>query len=242
MPGSAGTARRTGSTVRRDVEDREAAANREVWERRWRQRDRKDFSFHLEVVPPELIELLERAAPPPGAALDLGCGACVVTSFLAERFPVAIGADIAVAALEQAAQLVGPEGGVPRFAAADAAALPFASASLSFVFDRGCLQNMPAAAWPTYFTEIGRVLQPDGILDLWVSRIARRSGGWSARGLAASARRVLTRPQGLDALSGAYLQQLAPPELSCSEVGEIPFRTATGQERMWVHGVFEKRA
>lgn len=223
-------------------DDGEASANRVVWEQRWRQRDRKDFSFHIEEVPPELPALLERAAPTSGKALDLGCGACVVTAFLAERFSVAIGADIAVAALEQATKLIGSGSAAPRFAAADAAALPFAGASMSFIFDRGCLQNMPAAAWPTYFTEIGRVLEPEGILDLWVSKIERRPARWSARGFATRARQVLERPQGLEALSGDYLRQLAPPELSCSEVAEIPFRTSTGQARTWVHGVFTRSA
>lgn len=218
----------------------EAVANRHVWEQRWRQRDRAAFSFHLDEVPAELVTLLDRISPLEGPSLDLGCGACVVTSYLAERFPLAVGIDIAEPALAQATELVQDQATPPRFAASDAARLPFRTGSMQFVFDRGCLQNMPAADWPAYFREAARVLAVRGVLDLYVSKVMAAPVR-SPRRAVAWARRAVTRREGLDALSPDYVRRLAPEHLHCDDVRELPFRTASGQPRIWVHATFTKR-
>jgi ubiquinone/menaquinone biosynthesis C-methylase UbiE len=147
---------------------------KEGWERRWRGRRGPEFHWFTERAPKQLDMLIEGESLLRGRALDLGCGPGVITSHLARAFPLAFGIDIAHEAVEEASRRQGPSDvAAPLFAVADAVRLPFTDGSFVFVFDRGCLQNTPRAAWPAYFREVERVVAPGGTFQVLASNPSR---------------------------------------------------------------------
>lgn len=214
---------------------------RAVWERRWTEQRAEDMAWHLEEAPPELATLLDRAELPPGAALDLGCGNGVATAYLAGRFPVAVGIDIAHAAVTEARRGAAGRGANPRFSVADASVLPFRTGAFSFVFDRGCLQNLPRDRWPGYWAEVERLLATGGALQLFCSKAARAFPPLlSAKGLKARAKWLLGRRAGPRFLSADLIRGLVPPRLRVVTLEELPYRTTRGGLREMVYGVFRR--
>lgn len=113
---------------------------------------------------------LEGILHQPEAILDLGCGTGRDLARLGERYPRAlrVGADIAPAMLHQAAPPVGRlqrllgRGNRPLFAAADAAALPFAHGRFDMLWSNLMLNWLddPAPA----LKEMARVMKVGGML------------------------------------------------------------------------------
>lgn len=143
------------------------ADRRRAWERRWQQRRPSEPRWFRPKPPPEFVRLLEGTELPNGAALDLGCGAGIVTAHLARRFRPAVGMDIALGAVQQARRHARAAGLSPAFVHAEAPILPFRSEAFAFVFDRGCLLNIRRKLWPKYFREVERVLKPRGMLQVY---------------------------------------------------------------------------
>jgi SAM-dependent methyltransferase len=220
---------------------------RDRWEQRWKERTAEDFRWYLPGAPKELTALLERSDRPQGSALDLGCGNGVATAYLAEHFDLAVGIDIAHAATVQARDLAREKGAAARFVAAQAPILPFRDGSFALIFDRGCLQNMPRAAWAGYFPEVERLLGAGGMLQLYVSRPGRREPGpiaW-ARGVKTLVRRLLRgkpRPAALF-LSPSLIRRLVPPSFTEVAMDRFEFRTKGARgTRLVVYGLFRKSA
>jgi ubiquinone/menaquinone biosynthesis C-methylase UbiE len=113
-----------------------------TWEERWTSHEGASFTWDTGEVPNELRALIDDRTVSDGSALDLGCGTSVVTAYLARFFSPTIGIDLAFDATRQAKELARKSEPVPDFVVGDAVELPLASSSLSFVFDRGCLQNV----------------------------------------------------------------------------------------------------
>jgi SAM-dependent methyltransferase len=214
---------------------------RAVWEQRWSEQRAEDMAWHLAEAPPELPKLLDEAALPAGAALDLGCGNGVAAAYLATRFPVAVGIDIAHAAVAKARRGAAERGVHPRFSVADASVLPFRTDSFAFVFDRGCLQNLPRDRWPAYWAEVERLLASGGVLQLFCSKAARAFPPLASRkGLKARAKWLLGRRAGPQFLSAELIRGLVPPGLRVETLEELPYRTTRGGLREMVYGVFRR--
>ncbi len=120
--------------------------------------------------------------------------------------------------------------------------LPFRSGRFALVFDRGCLQAIPKEAWPTYFREVERLLEPGGVLQLFCSKPMKRFPSLlSYRGVRARARWMLGR-RGPQFLSHDLLHRLAEPGLAVQELRDFPFQPKVGPLRAMTYGVFTKRA
>jgi SAM-dependent methyltransferase len=212
---------------------------RQMWEQRWQSKDLSEFAWFSEEPPPELLELLTKPSLPQGAALDLGCGAGVVTARLAHSFRPAVGIDIAIAAVAEAKRKAEHRGAEPTFVAAAAPILPFRSSRFALVFDRGCLQAIPRRLWPAYFSEVERLLVPGGMLQLFCSRARRVGGVVGKRGARMLVRRLKgrRRPEGL---SESVLLGLAQPRLTALDVRASSFVTAAGRQRDALYGLFVK--
>jgi SAM-dependent methyltransferase len=219
---------------------RDRSRKRELWEERYRRRDTSEFHWYREEPPPELLRLLEEGGVPAGAALDLGCGPGVVTTFLADRFRPAVGMDIAVTAVSEAGARASDRGSSAVFVAGEAPQLPFRDASFAFVFDRGCLQAVPRQAWGTYFTEVERLLVPGGALQLYCSRVSGQSRG-RARAALSRARRILGRRRAPGERLSAVLTRLLPPAMEPVTMEDQRFRTPAGRMRMLTYAVVRKR-
>jgi SAM-dependent methyltransferase len=101
---------------------------------------------------------LERVAPPPKRALDLGTGTGGAAFAIARRFPEAevVGADIAEQMIEQARRnLTDDLHDRVRFEVADASQLPYGDSAFELV---GLSNMIP------FFDELDRVLAPGGFL------------------------------------------------------------------------------
>src|ERR1041385_21654 len=168
---------------------------RDMWESRYRERDLSQFFWYRADAPPELKTLMEsERRPTSGAAIDLGCGPGVMTVYLSQYMRPAVGVDIAHAAVAQAKRLAEEQDSAARFLVVEAPALPFRSGSAGLIFDRGCLQAIPRSAWPKYFGEVDRLLQPGG--QLWLYCSAPTSARLlTRRGLRTVAGRLVGRQQ-----------------------------------------------
>ncbi|MSO79629.1 MAG: class I SAM-dependent methyltransferase [Acidimicrobiia bacterium] len=142
---------------------------RDRWERSWSGRA-EDHSWFRARVEPIIAETAAARDFPPGVAVDVGCGAGSVTHFLGERFPLAVGLDLAFHAVAQGR--TSGNGHSAAFGVSDACNLPLRDGAASLVVDRGCLHCLTVATAAEYLAEVERVLTPDGRFVL----IARTAG------------------------------------------------------------------
>lgn len=217
---------------------------REQWAERYEHTKGEQFSWFMAGAPPQLVELLDGAKPPPSdRAVDLGCGPGTATAELSGRFGLVVGLDYVLPAVAQAKRRLEAEGRTASFVVADAASPPFRSGSFSLVFDRGCLQNIPRDRWPTYFEQTERVLAPRGVLQLLCSRTTGRASIFSIAGLKTRLRSMLGKPgepPGPQWLSHDLLRGLAPATLHVDLMEDFPFVTQRGNKRTFTHGLFRK--
>ena len=98
--------------------------------------------------------------------LDAGCGPGSITAGLAARVAPAatVGIDFSTGIVRQAAEAAGDATASPRYAAADATALPFADGSFAAVFAHTLLEHV--ADGFAVLHELRRVLKPDGVIGL----------------------------------------------------------------------------
>ncbi len=112
--------------------------SRSKWERKYQKKSGDDFAWHLQHPPEILVKLLETGEVPKGPAVDLGCGAVVSTSYIAEHsFRPTIGLDIAFSAVCQARKFCDERGTSPSFVVAAVPPLPFKKGELYFSFRPG---------------------------------------------------------------------------------------------------------
>lgn len=214
---------------------------RRDWEVRWQAERGENFAWHLEKVPARLRSLLESEDLPAGAALDVGCGDGVVAAHLAERFRPSVGIDIAFGAAAQGRDRAAQEEAQASFMVGDAAGLPLRDASVALLFDRGCLQNMPREAWPSYFLEVERVMVPGGVLQLSCSRSARSFPPLlTKRGLKARVKWYRGNRPGPQFASPELIRSLAPSPLSVDSLEEVPMRMRNGSLRTEIIGMLRK--
>jgi SAM-dependent methyltransferase len=138
------------------------------WRFAWDRRPAEEFPFHAPEPPEELRPFVAAASPPVG--LDVGCGAGVITSFLASNLRVGVGLDIAPGAVRQAHLASREAPARARFLVGDALSLPFPERTFGVVVDRGCMHSIPRARWAEYFREVARVLAPGGSFHLYYAQ------------------------------------------------------------------------
>jgi SAM-dependent methyltransferase len=219
--------------------DRSRRQSREHWERRWEKAQPTDFCWDLTEAPAELVELLPQAELPPGAALDIGCGAGVVTDYLARFFRSLVGMDVAMAALRQAASRGAKQA---SFVQAEAPLFPFRDSSFSLLFDRGCLHLIPGDSWPLYFREVERLLKSGGMLQIYLRRYPAVPAPMRlfSKVRIFLRRRGKRRPGRPGSLSIPLLNKLAP-RMEVLAIGDVPFQTPNGGVLTFSYGLLRKR-
>ncbi|GAB3454905.1 hypothetical protein GCM10027570_35360 [Streptomonospora sediminis] len=107
-------------------------------------------------------------SPPPGSALDFGCGAGRLTNALAERFDNVVGVDISPPMLAEARRL-DRSGGRIDFRLNDRPDLgAFGDDTFDLVYTDLVLQHLPPQLAAGYVREFTRVLRPGGALVIGV--------------------------------------------------------------------------
>lgn len=124
------------------------------------------------ITPPELVELVEGGALPPGRALDLGCGTGTNVIYLAQHGFEAVGVDVAWLALWRARRKAKAAGVRARFIRASVLALeqhpdPALRQPFDFCLDIGCLHNFGPEERARYVAGLRRLLRPGGLYLLY---------------------------------------------------------------------------
>lgn len=119
--------------------------------------------WHLSEASPELVAALADGwLWPPGPAVDLGCGLGVETRHLAAAGFLAVGVDMSAEAIRLTRQAETRA----HFLQASVTNLPFRSASVRFLIDRGCYHYLTPVERKAYEKDARRVLVPGGRLLL----------------------------------------------------------------------------
>lgn len=124
-------------------------------------------------VPPEVVALVTGPdAPPPGRALDVGCGTGTNSVYLAQHGWQVTGVDFIPLALDRArarAAAASLDEARVRFVAADISDPGFLPdhPPVSFWLDIGCLHSLQPSDQPTYAEHAHRLIAPGGRLLLY---------------------------------------------------------------------------
>jgi SAM-dependent methyltransferase len=145
---------------------------RKHWERQFEEKRGFDFSWYTDEAPRELVAFVDSFARR-DRAVDVGCGAGVLASFLASAGFSVVGFDIAHKGVLQAKLGAAQVDAPPAFLVAAAPYFPFPARCFDLVLDRGCAHLLDETMWDDYFAEAARVLAADGHLYL-----IEASGAW----------------------------------------------------------------
>ncbi len=110
----------------------------------------------------QLDTILTHVSPPPGEALDFGCGVGRLTQALGAKFDKVTGIDVSESMLKEAKRLNSKPN--VSFVLNKSDGLPCESGRFSFVLTHITLQHMPPKLALGYLREFVRVLKPGGIL------------------------------------------------------------------------------
>ena len=135
------------------------------WEELYREAHEHDIPWEAGRPSPELLTLVESGQVRPGRALDLGCGLGTNAIYLGRQGFRVWALDIAPSALRRARQRAG-QGARVNWIEGDARVLPFASGSVDFIYDRGCLHHLKGPDILDYAGEVARVLRSAGRYQL----------------------------------------------------------------------------
>ena len=214
------------------------AGKRNQWEQKWDSTQEGDFYwFSGDEVPRELADVFARVDLPAGAALDVGCGSGNITAQIADRFRPTVGFDVAFAAI-RAARGRAREGLL--FVVASSPELPFRDGHFAFVFDRGCLQHVPQASWPTYFRRVESLLRPQGLAQLLIP-IRTPPRLTSVKGLRTRAVGLLGRSGSRLAHMDRAIARSIPPSMEVLSLRTYPVQLPSGSTRTFTHALLRKR-
>jgi len=207
------------------------------WETKYQQRG-TDLQWYIPEPPEQLVSQLETGGIPEGPALDVGCGPGVASRYLAARFHPTIGLDFSITAMRMALQSATERGPSPRYIAANAAVLPFRETTFSFVFDRGCLQDLPRIWWKAYFEEVARVLRPDGIFQLLCLNWKNFLLVWPLSGILTRFRRLVIEQKCF--IAPSLIGRLLPPSMKVIRLEDFSFQRRDGKTVFMTECVFSK--
>jgi SAM-dependent methyltransferase len=111
-------------------------------------------------VPAQLRAFVEQAAAP-RRVLVPGCGSAWDVRFLAERGWQVLGIDFSAAAVQAAAEVLGPHGACVRQGDFFA---PMAEAPFAVVYERAFLCALPRRLWRDWGRRVATLVEPGGLL------------------------------------------------------------------------------
>ena len=124
------------------------------------------------ITPPELVEVVESGAIPPGRALDIGCGTGTNAVYLAQHGFDVVGTDVAWLAIRRARQKAREAGVAAAFYASEATKLGTAGGQLvgesfDLALDIGCFHSVASSDRLAYGSMLGRMVRPGGFYLLY---------------------------------------------------------------------------
>lgn len=139
--------------------------------------------WDTEVTPPEVVERIEgEKDPPPGRALDLGCGTGTNAIYLAQHGWQSVGVDFSAIAIWRARRKARRAGVDCRFHQADVTDLSFLEQPFDLALDIGCLHSLQPEGRERYAAGVTRLTRPGGLYMLYAFLPGR--GGSSVSGVA----------------------------------------------------------
>jgi SAM-dependent methyltransferase len=124
----------------------------------------EDLPWFSPTPDPDLQPTLERFAPRPGFALDLGSGPGIHAIALAERGWKVTAVDISPGAIRMASRFAQEAGVKVDFRRANVLDFKPSPGSFDLVHDRGFLHTLDASEWPDWTDLVARALKPEGVL------------------------------------------------------------------------------
>jgi cyclopropane fatty-acyl-phospholipid synthase-like methyltransferase len=128
------------------------------------------------------VDLLAGGEVRPGWALDLGCGSGLSSRYLARHGFRVVGLDLALSALERAAEAARSDALPAFFCLADVAQLGFLDIRASFALDVGCFHAVAPDRRSAYVESLAARLLPGAFYLLYALTLARE-GEEGARGI-----------------------------------------------------------
>jgi len=210
---------------------------RQKWERIYEAGNESNHFWFVDRLPDEVVALLEETEVVKGCALDVGCGAGILTMLLAGHFQAVAGIDIAESGIRRAFDAAQASDPAPHFVVGDATGIPFANDGFDYVLDRGCLHLIARERWPDYFADVERVMKVGGRFQLFIPLRGR------PRGLLAACRHYLRNPMrvfGGSRRSIARVLAPIPPTLVCETAGIAPISSRAGYALNYIHIICRK--
>ena len=116
-------------------------------------------------IPKELKQLA--ATCKPETSLELGCGAGLFSSFMAQQGIKATGVDFSKVAIEKSKKRTTGKEYQPEYIVGDVTDLKSLKEPFDVAFDVGCFHCLDEIGQQKYASELFRLLKPDGILLIW---------------------------------------------------------------------------
>jgi SAM-dependent methyltransferase len=134
------------------------------WEETYEGTAPEDLPWFSPTPDPDLLTALDKYAPNPGFALDLGSGPGIHAIALAKRKWKVTAIDIAPGAARMAGRLAKESGVDINFITADILAYRPKPASYDLVHDRGFLHTLHPSSWSRWVDVVATALRPGGLL------------------------------------------------------------------------------
>jgi cyclopropane fatty-acyl-phospholipid synthase-like methyltransferase len=138
----------------------------------------RDPPWDTGISPPELYAFLE--THPPGRALDIGCGTGTNVITMAQHGWDVTGVDFANRAIQIARQKLQRAGVKAQLVVSDATRLDHIAGPFDLILDIGCLHGILPDRRPAYYTNLTRLLAPNGtylLYAFWKDPAANKQNG-----------------------------------------------------------------
>jgi len=156
----------------------------------WWQYIRRKTPWDTQIVPPEIVALVDTL--PAGRALDIGCGTGTTSLYLATYGWDVVGVDFVPAAIRQARRKADLAKYSVRFYVANAAKLDFLTEPVDFAIDIGCLHSLSLTDQHDYAAHLARLTVVGAVYALYA--FTPRVIGSRKTGLTVEAIRALFAP------------------------------------------------
>jgi 2-polyprenyl-3-methyl-5-hydroxy-6-metoxy-1,4-benzoquinol methylase len=124
----------------------------------------EDLPWFSPTPDPDLLTTLERCAPKPGVALDLGSGPGIHAIALAKIGWKVTAVDVSPGAIRMASKFAEEAGVKVDFQRANALTFRAKPSSFDLVHDRGFLHTLDPSEWPVWVDLVATALKPSGLV------------------------------------------------------------------------------